>query len=144
MIYTESFVSALVGIGRHFDGAAEFDLHADNLMYDEDSGEFIITDPVSFTKEKRYVVEHSRPNRARTNHPAPAQARANAGAFARNFGAGVTQVRNALFNRHPRSLEVVRPQRFRDDPFHVPLLKPRVGVVFAFNYKDSKAAMFVP
>lgn len=50
-IYTESYIEALISIGEHFDGAAEFDLHDENLMFDYDTCTFIITDPVSFKKE---------------------------------------------------------------------------------------------
>lgn len=50
-IYTESYIQTLIAIGKHFEGAASFDLHDANLMFDRDTCTFIITDPVSFKKE---------------------------------------------------------------------------------------------
>lgn len=71
--FPRSLEDALCRIGEFFDGAAEFDLHSDNVMYDPDSCEFIITDPVSFTqgepkscctttKESKYKSHTSRTN----------------------------------------------------------------------------------
>lgn len=67
-IYTESYIQALLAIGEHFDGAATFDLHSDNLMFDPDTRTFIITDPVSFKKENSYVIERPWKNSDRTDH----------------------------------------------------------------------------
>lgn len=67
-IYTESYIQALIAIGEHFDGAATFDLHTDNLMFDPDTCTFIITDPVSFKKENFHVIERPRKNSDRTAH----------------------------------------------------------------------------
>lgn len=64
--FTRSFEDALCRIGEFFDGAAEFDLHSDNVMYDPYSGDFIITDPVSFTQgEPNHAVQQ--PRKASTN-----------------------------------------------------------------------------
>lgn len=98
-IYTESYIKALIGIGEHFDGAATFDLHDENLMFDLDTCTFIITDPVSFKKENRNAFRQPRKARDRTNHFAPAQAGAVADAAARSLGAAVKQVRQDVHNR---------------------------------------------
>lgn len=95
-IFTTSYINALVAIGQHFDGAATFDLHSDNLMYDVDTDRFIITDPVSFKKENFHAIERPRKNSDRTDHFAAAQARAIIDASARGIGARVEQVRRAL------------------------------------------------
>lgn len=73
-IYTESYIQALIAIGEHFDGAATFDMHTNNLMFDPDTYTFIITDPVSFKKENFHVIERPRKNSDRTDHFTAAQA----------------------------------------------------------------------
>jgi hypothetical protein len=92
-IYTSEFLDALVAIGRHFEGAATFDLHSDNLMYDADTECFIITDPVSFKKENTHATRHQRKNSDRTDHFASAEAGTTAHPAARGIGAGVSQMR---------------------------------------------------
>lgn len=67
-IYTESYIQALIAIGEHFDGAATFDMHTNNLMFDPDTYTFIITDPVSFKKENFHVIERPRKISDRTYH----------------------------------------------------------------------------
>lgn len=52
--WDEEFVETCKMIRKFFDGIASFDMHAGNIMFDEDDTPYI-TDPVSFTQRKDKV-----------------------------------------------------------------------------------------
>lgn len=100
--FPRSLEDALCRIGEFFDGAAEFDLHSDNIMYDPDSCEFIITDPVSFTiGEPNHAVQQPRKASTNPTHHEPISAGGIAEAFARVLKSTPAKMRRDVQASHP-------------------------------------------
>ena len=50
-VYRRSLCSAVGSVRKFFKGVAKIDIHGENLMFDPETKQVIITDPVSFNKE---------------------------------------------------------------------------------------------
>lgn len=55
-VYRRSLCSAVGSVRKFFKGVAQLDIHGENLMFDPETKQVIITDPVSFNKEGDYNV----------------------------------------------------------------------------------------
>lgn len=55
-VYRRSLCSAVSSVRKFFKGVAKLDIHGKNLMFDPETKQVIITDPVSFNKEGDYNV----------------------------------------------------------------------------------------
>ena len=55
-VYRRSLCSAVCSVRKFFKGVAQLDIHGENLMFDPETKQVIITDPVSFNKEGDYNV----------------------------------------------------------------------------------------
>lgn len=56
-LYRRSLCSAVSSVRKFFKGVAKIDIHGENLMFDHETKQVIITDPVSFNKEGDYNVD---------------------------------------------------------------------------------------
>ena len=56
-VYRRSLCSAVCSVRKFFKGVARIDIHGENLMFDPETKQVIITDPVSFNKEGDYNVD---------------------------------------------------------------------------------------